>query len=73
MAQIKENRDSLNFATLEDEFVENAKSPFSRILLGEKLSIPELGNIPPNFKTTLSDFLILDASRAQRVAGTRVQ
>lgn len=49
------------------------QSPCSRILLGEKLSSLELGNVPPNFKTTLSDFLILDASRAQRVAGTRVQ
>lgn len=26
IAQIKENRDSLNFATLEDEFVKNAES-----------------------------------------------
>lgn len=60
------------------KFVKNAhtnkKNPFSQILLGEKnLAVPELGNIPSNFKTILSNLLVLDSSCAQRVAQTRVQ
>lgn len=55
------------FATLEDGLVKNAhtnkKNLFSQILLGDKkLPITELDNNPPHFKTTLSDFLILDSS-----------
>lgn len=49
----KSKKTKLNFARLEDEFVKNSqtnkKNPFSWILLRNKqLSVPELGNIPPN-------------------------